>query len=178
MDPIYEAAVAREDELLQELKKIRDFLATYRTLANSLKLDSANIIGTKVVPPTADTKGVDSAEAGAAREAEAPDAAPPKRIRVSDNPKPTIVVEAAVELIRAKGRPMTRREIRDELAARGIVVKGADPVKAVGTMLWRSGADQLVQIEGRGYWPKGDPVPPPSFRDIFGNRVLAGKAAP
>jgi hypothetical protein len=103
---------------------------------------------------------VESEQKEAAREADAPDAASPKRVRVTDNPKPSAVVEAAVEVIRRAGRPMTRREIHLALQTElGILVRGADPIKALGTMLWRSGRDALDQIEGRGYWLRNVPVP-------------------
>ncbi len=82
--------------------------------------------------------------------------------RVTDNPKPAAVVAGAIEILRAHGRPMTRRELHGALAERGLEVRGADPVKALGTMLWR-GRDRIEQIEGRGYWPKGDRVPQLSF---------------
>ena len=172
MDPVYEAAITREIELVDELKKIRDFLATYRTLANAIKLESSNTKGTNVDLSTHVAIAVDSFRNEFAREAAPSDAPPPKRVRVTDNPKPAVVVEAAVDLIRAKGRPMTRREIREGLAASGLVVNGADPVKALGTMLWRSGKDELEQIEGRGYWLKGKPLPSDGPSLWLGEHVL------
>jgi len=68
---------------------------------------------------------------------------------------PALVVAEAAEVIRAAGRPMTRREIHKALSDQGIVVNGTDPIKALGTMLWRSGEDVLEQIDGWGYGLKG-----------------------
>ena len=155
MNPVLEAAILREAELRQELEKVKDFINTFRYFAKLSENTDGNAARTSRERGVQNDPHIDPQE----REAETPDAAPPKRVRVSDNPKPELVVAAAVELIRAVGRPMTRREIREQLAARGVVVNGADPVKALGTMLWRSGSDQLEQIEGRGYWPKGDLLP-------------------
>jgi hypothetical protein len=156
LDRVFEAATKRIDELKEELKKLEEFVGTYRKLALDLRIENMNKMGTSS-PSTENGLAVDRREA---REAAAPDAAPPRRSRVTDNPKPDVVVAEALKLIREVGRPMTRREIREGLAARGTVVNGADPVKALGTMLWRSGSDRLIQIEGRGYWPKDLPEPP------------------
>jgi hypothetical protein len=55
---------------------------------------------------------------------------------------------------------MTRRELHSALAERGMLVRGADPVKTLGIMLWRSGRFDQVEHEGKmGYWPKGEALP-------------------
>lgn len=150
MDPIIEAATKKRDDLLKDLEKINHFLETYHTLALELRLDEANKTGT-LSPFAGGEIAVDHERTETARGPEAADEPPPKRVRVSDNPSPAVVVEAAVKVIREKGRPMSRRAIHKALADMDIVVKGADPVKALGTMLWRSGKADLVQIEGVGY---------------------------
>lgn len=81
------------------------------------------------------------------------------RTRVTDNPRPAVIIPAAIKIMRERGRPMSRRDLHVALADAGLVVNGADPVKALGTILWRA-KNQIIQIEGRGYWPHGDPVPP------------------
>lgn len=159
IDPILAAAEARRDELAQDLQKVRDFISSYHAFARIAKLDSVNTTGTLEVASTGSDNSVDPVDNEAAREAEGIDEPPPKRVRVSDNPKPADVVAAAVEVIRTANRPLTRREIHVSLADRGIVVRGADPIKALGTMLWRSGKDRLTQVEGYGYWIKDVPVP-------------------
>jgi len=159
-DPILRRAVERRDELAQELQKIKDFISTYQSIANSLRLDTKNITGTlpdlfdDALNPAPAT--IDPQE----REAEVADAAEARRTRVTGNPKPADVIAAAVTLIGDVGRPLTRRQIHRGLKNRGILVKGTDPIKTLGTTLWRSGGDYLEQIEGRGYWLKGEPVPP------------------
>jgi len=155
MDSILEAAEKKRDEIREELQKITDFIVTYRRLAQQVQADEANTTRTH----RDSAEPVDGAASQEARALEKADGAQAKRARVNDNPKPKEVVEAAVKLIREIGRPMTRREIREQLAERGMVVNGADPVKALGTMLWRSGSERLTQIEGRGYWPSDLPLP-------------------
>jgi hypothetical protein len=160
VDPILAAAEARLVELNQELQKVRDFITGWHTFARLAKLDSKNEAGTispQSSPVLSTGMFADATQIGEAREAESPPDPPARRPRVTNNPKPRVVVQAALELIREQGRPLTRREIRDGLAARGMVVNGADPVKALGTMLWRSGAEKLIQLDGMGYWPVDEP---------------------
>lgn len=153
-DPILEAAFTREAELLQELEKIQAFIKTYRALALTITPESANTRGTNAAQSTGVSSSVDNNVAGEERAQEAPDAASARRVRVRDNPKPEAVVAEAVAVIREAGKPLTRRQIHEALTARGMEVKGADAIKALGTMLWRSGRDHLVQLEGYGYWDK------------------------
>lgn len=172
-DPILQRAYERMEELDQELGKLKDFVSTYRMLANGIKLESANILGTKVGQSSTEDLIGDTGAQELARETFPREEAAPRRTRVTDNPKPDVVVQAALALIREMRRPLTRREIHKGLGVMGLEVKGADPVKTLGTMLWRSGSELLEQIEGRGYWPKGEPVPPPTLRELAGNRPLA-----
>jgi hypothetical protein len=173
-DPVLARAIARRDEIKEELDKIDAFLLTYRQIANSIKLESANILGTIGGNSQSGMNLVDTAAVDEAREAEATSDAPKRRPRVTDNPKPRLVAQAGAELIRAYGKPMSRRAIHTALAERGMTVRGADPVKALGTMLWRSGADLLEQVEGHGYWLKGVPLPDPHEErmSIFGDKGL------
>lgn len=159
-DPVLQAAFDREAELMQELEKIQNFIKTYRVLALTITPGSANAAGTEQDQSAPSPNPVDGAVSGPERKAQEADEAPPKRIRVRDNPKPEDVVLAAVDVIRAAGRPLSRRQIYDALKERGMEVRGVDAVKTLGTMLWRSGQGMLQQIEGYGYWPTGDTVPP------------------
>lgn len=163
-DPILRRAFESIEELAKEMEKLQIFVDQYRKLKNGLAVESANVAGTNVAPPTAPHNPVDNSAEGERREAEAADAAPARRTRVTNNPKPAFVVAEAVKLIREMGRPMTRRQIHAALKDRGIEVRGADPVKALGTMLWRSGSDHLVQIENYGYWLKGEPHGPSGYQ--------------
>lgn len=151
MDSVFEAATKRLDELKQEVRKLEEFVGTYRMLALEFRIDALNSTGTTSGPTHADATEHNSewkvANGGA------------RRTRVTDNPPPAVVVASAANLIREAGRPLSRREIHNALAGRGVVVRGSDPVKALGTMLWRSGKGVLTQIEGRGYWVADEPVP-------------------
>ena len=53
--------------------------------------------------------------------------------------------------------PLTRRQLLEILDTRGLQIRGANPIKVLGTNLWRS--QQFEQIEGLGYCPKDAGVP-------------------
>lgn len=81
----------------------------------------------------------------------------PVRTRVTDNPKPAVIVARAKEILRANRRPMSRRQLHEALAEKGLVVRGVDPIKTLGTILWRASGD-IQQVPGWGYWPADEPV--------------------
>lgn len=70
--------------------------------------------------------------------------------------RPAGVVEAAEDALRAVGRPLTRGELFERLRSSGVRIDGTDPVKNMGTMLWRSGR---FDNAGRRYWLSGEPRP-------------------
>lgn len=70
--------------------------------------------------------------------------------------RPARIVEAAVEALRAAGRPLARAELFERLRSSGVRIDGTDPVKNMGTVLWRS---RLFDNAGRRYWLAGEPRP-------------------
>lgn len=68
------------------------------------------------------------------------------------------LIAQAVSAIRQKGHPMSRRDVYAALADRGVFIEGTDPLKVLGTALWRANND-IVSLDGYGYWPKADPYP-------------------
>ena len=88
-----------------------------------------------------------------------------RRPRATGNPPPDKLIPAAKEVILERGFPLSRRAIHEGLAKRGLVVHGTDPLKTLGTILWRA-QDEIQSIEGRGYWPKEWPAPPESNAEI------------
>ena len=67
------------------------------------------------------------------------------------------MMEEVRRLIIGQGRPLTRSELVRSLESEGFVLAGADKRKVLGTNIWRSG--KFDHLEGRGYWPKGVPLP-------------------
>lgn len=156
VDKVYEAAVNRVEQLYVELKTLNDFIEMYRRTRHILGMDS---IEHKAILMS-DSEVQDAPEVASSR-IDATSESPRKR--VVDNPKPADVVSEAVMVLMEKEHPMSRRELHEALKARGMEVRGTDPVKTLGTMLWRSGQDSLVQLEGRGYWIKSEPYAPADY---------------
>jgi hypothetical protein len=150
MDPVYEAAIKRLDELRLELKMLNDFIEMYRRTRQILGLDQQR---------TPDTKQEQITELTSHKRlvVKMKKAASPTR----GNPKPAVVIRKAVSILDEHKCPMSRRQLHSALCERGLVVKGADPIKALGTMLWRS--DALIQIGGHGYWIKSRPYEPGNY---------------
>lgn len=148
MDRVYEAAVAKRDELQRELQLLNDFIHMYRRTREVLGLNEVQVTRTQ--------QERESDEAGAAVVAN--DGA--AKGRITDNPKPQIVVDEAMRIILEAGRPMTRGELHRALSERGLVVRGANASKTLGTTLWRA-RERLTHLEGLGYWPKGVEYPAP-----------------
>jgi hypothetical protein len=79
--------------------------------------------------------------------------------KIVDNPKKEVVTEAALELIAERGAPIARPELHELLKARGLEVRGADPLVTLSTMLWRM-RDKIVHFQGLGYWDATKPYAP------------------
>ncbi len=69
-------------------------------------------------------------------------------------------MELVERIMRESGHPLTRGDIVEMLSARDVEMPGQDKARYVGTIMWRNKA-KFVNIEGRGYWLRGQPVPPP-----------------
>jgi hypothetical protein len=147
MSDLETRARERIDALREELDFLEGFL---RNAARAKALLGDETEYSSAAPPP-----LNSVDAPVDARGEVTSDAPAKRKRVSDNPRPAILIPAAIEILRQHGKPMSRRELHEALSARGLVVRGSDPIKALGTILWRAG-DDLVQLEGFGYWPKSD----------------------
>ncbi|WP_375454717.1 hypothetical protein [uncultured Methylobacterium sp.] len=71
------------------------------------------------------------------------------------------LVEAAVAVLAAAGRPMHAGEILETLVARGFSVPGPDPVAALNTRLWkRAGAGGPLRRLGEAVYAPADPATP------------------
>jgi hypothetical protein len=153
MREMIEAAKVRLAKIEQETETLRKFLDSAEAAAAILGGGGRG--DSPPVPPT-DSLRKESEEA--------PEGA--KRTRVTDNPKAEVLIPAVKEVLRANGKPMTRRQLHAALSRRGLEVRGTDPVKTLGTILWRAN-DQIKSIEGWGYWPMEDEFDP-MIADLLG----------
>ncbi len=128
-DKSFREALAHREKLLEELRKVEDFLRLYE-----------HLFGAKATKPSA-TKG--SSEVATRRRAR--NVLPPARL-----------AEIAREIILESGHPMTRGQLVEAMEARGIPLAGTDKSKNLGTILWRF-SDRFQNIPGEGYWPSDAP---------------------
>jgi len=95
---------------------------------------------------------------------------PPPRARRPKNPDREDVANQALQIIRERGAPQSRKELFDALAMQGTDIHGKDPEMVLSTMLWRS-QDKIVRLPSHGYWPKDTPYPKahyhPDFDDLL-----------
>lgn len=84
--------------------------------------------------------------------------------RAALNPKKEIVAASALDFIRARGIPIPRHELHELLKARGLDVRGTDPLVTLSTMLWRVGRRVgLLHLKGFGYWDATQPYAPARY---------------
>lgn len=138
MDTAHSNALARKAELQRELAEVEQFLALYRKFESGKSSPRSS----PVMPQT-----------GTEQDRALPDSIP--TVRYHTKPKrrgnPSAIADAVEALLREADRPMTRGELADGLAERGITIPSEDKARYVGTVLWRD-ADRFVNLEGRGYW--------------------------
>lgn len=72
--------------------------------------------------------------------------------------RPADLARIMETIIKDANRPLSRSEIAAEMLKRGHEIPSDDKPRYLGTILWRNG-DIFEQVEGRGYWLKGRPVP-------------------
>ncbi|MGY4233328.1 hypothetical protein ACVIIW_004482 [Bradyrhizobium sp. USDA 4449] len=80
---------------------------------------------------------------------DSPPLPPPKTTR--KNPDRAEVGRLAQQIIRERGKPVTRRELMEALNQRGVVIRGKNPDMVLSTMMWRMPQD-FIRLAGHGYW--------------------------
>ena len=136
MDETLSKALKRKEELEKELVQVQQFIDLYRAL-----------FGEEI--------GENSANASTTEPAKSPEEAPQKRRRRG---KPTEIADAAERVIRSLNRPVQRGELVSRIEQEGIEIHSDDKPRYIGTILWRQ-SERFVNVEGRGYWLTGVPLP-------------------
>jgi hypothetical protein len=140
-DRAYENAMARRDELARAINEAQQLIEGMRTELRGVD----TFLGQwRKFAGVTEPAGVDPALNDIAK----PPPWIPKRMR---NSKKEDVAEAAYEIIKERGEPMTRSDLYDRLIARGMVLNGSDPQMVLSTMLWRM-PSRIKRLKKGGYW--------------------------
>jgi hypothetical protein len=71
--------------------------------------------------------------------------------------QPKQIADWAERLIRKAGRPLTRGQLAEAMAAEGVEIRSSDVPRYIGTVLWRL-PERFENVED-GYWLVGVPRP-------------------
>jgi len=122
-DELFDKALKRHKELLQELEALTRFIEDYAQIVRSRespRFDEPQLF----LPPSK---------------------------RAAHGERIAEMMDAARKIILSEQRPMKRGELRKRVEGLGFNIVGSDKNKVFGTNIWRSGKFRM--IEGRGYWP-------------------------
>jgi hypothetical protein len=142
MDQAIINALKQKRELERRLAEIEQFLRLYQEFSEE-PVDQADI----------ETQRDDAADS-------TPETSKMARVR---RPRfgPKAVASVSTGILQDHGVPLTRGELAAELAIRGVALQGTDKesrARYVGTIMWRR-SDLFENIEGKGYWLSGVPIP-------------------
>jgi len=143
-----ENARRRLAEIEAEAERIRQFLAMYERFSNEYRLGSEDLPATN--PKENYPQDLSAVNIG-----------DNSRRSGRKGPLPRELVALMERLIREVARPMTRGEIVEALNRREVEIPAKDQQRYIGTLAWRH-KGTFVNIEGRGYWLRREPVPAPS----------------
>jgi hypothetical protein len=143
-DIALENAVAARDDMAQKIAAAEEQIKEWRAKiqrAERFIADWEEFSGQKA-PDTAEKRS------GIVKRTNLP-------VQKPQNPKKEHVAEAACQIIRENGEPMTRDELFSALSEKGIIIHGQNPAVVLQTMLWRM-KDRIIHLKGHGYWPRED----------------------
>lgn len=136
-----------------EIARLKDFLALYEELSGSGKKIAAQEPGfvSREVEGNVAHQVIPSAHV---------DNSARRHHRQRAEMRPHQTAELMERIIRETGHPMTRGEIVEAFERRDVQIPFEDKARYIGTIAWRH-KGMFENIEGRGYWLRGEPVPPP-----------------
>jgi len=152
MSSALENAKKRLAALRAEVARVERFIRDYEEFSERTE---AVQIGLREIP-------VENTPEGNVSPVQPVDNSPPPGRRKA---RPEEIAQIIERVIREVGRPMMRGELVEALERRDVWLPPQDKPRYLGTIIWRN-KGTFVNIDGRGYWLRGEPVPPQP--DIFG----------
>ncbi|MDY8109127.1 hypothetical protein U0C82_08210 [Fulvimarina sp. 2208YS6-2-32] len=101
--------------------------------------------------------------------------------RSGSNSRKEDVAAVARLIIMNRGRPVDRETLLHQLREYGLVIEGANPEKAMNTMLWRTREKPeygVIGLRGYGYWLRERAYEPADYDPIMGRVESAENDAP
>jgi hypothetical protein len=127
-------ALKKKEELERELRRINDFIEMYEQLSGT------------------DREHSDLPHQGEKQKT--------PRVKSPRGTRPGQLVRVMEAILKDVQRPLQRGQLVAELEKRGHALPTTgDKAQYLATILWRN-RDCFENLEGRGYWLKGLPVPP------------------
>jgi hypothetical protein len=157
-DKAYENALKRQAELKQELLEVEAFIRLWHRFSGAEGERPEGIDVSQIT--TADI-------AAAANRLDAHRQRGQKAKKVPRGLPRDEVARYAREMMIEAGHPLTRGDLVEGFRSRGLPVGGTEPERNMGTIMWRL-ADQFVNLDGLGYWPKDRSYPPANYPTRFG----------
>lgn len=73
-------------------------------------------------------------------------------IRATGNPKKEVIAQEVRALLKAAGRPLSRKELFKKLTDNGFSIRGTNPEMVLSTMIWRTAGDfGIERLDTGGY---------------------------
>jgi hypothetical protein len=138
MDQALANALKRQRDLKLELAKVEQFISMYEELSGT-KVQRDEMLSTSSVEVV-------------------PSPEPQRSFMPKQRNVPRRIVRAAKKALETAGHPLTRGELVERVEEMGYEIHSEDKPRYIGTLMWRN-EEMFENIEGRGYWLKGVPLP-------------------
>lgn len=149
MSSAVEIARRKIAELKRQIIDLERFIATHDALLAEHVVPQHGASDAVLHPNPVEIRGNEAIEAPVDKSLEKP----------TRPVRPDAVAGHMERIIRETGRPMTRGEIVRAFEARDIHIPYEDKARYLGTIAWRH-KGTFINIKDRGYWLRGEPIPP------------------
>ena len=83
-------------------------------------------------------------------------------VHIGENSPEEVASRLMRDTLIKRGRPLACGQLFEALKEDGVFVGGQDPIKILGTIIWRL-RNRFTNIEGHGYWPRDVACPAVGF---------------
>lgn len=152
MDQAIANALKEKKELEERLARVNQFLALYEEFSGT----EGEAFDIRSIRPPGNTPVLD-----VPRDVSPGQVQEEQKVERGRKLSPAELVRLATGALKDIGKPLTRGALVEVLEARGALLPGSTKEikgRYLGTIMWRN-QKQFENIEGKGYWLRGRPVP-------------------